>query len=498
MQCLPIKTNRTMKHTFKILFFSLLFFISCEKETEFEMPVVLTGEVTNISQNGAILNARVTNLSNEDIVEYGFVIDTSKFPSTIEGKIIIKKAKINRDFSFDLQSGLKDGKSYNIRSFIRTISTTVYGNSVSFRSQGSRQPVIKDFNPKMGPIGTKVVIEGENFGYLKNEIKINFGNVTVLIDSLTDNMIFVKIPNMSSNEEVKINIEIAGMKTESEKYFSLWFPWKKITDNNNFWCEASFQIGNLGYMLYRGEVLIFNLELLKWEITTYYAHNNSIAVLATTLNDKAYILFKDSFWEYHPSANQWKKLAFPSDLTISGFNLDILYYERYNYFLTSLNNDIVLGSFKEDRLFWEYDIITNKWSKKYNENVNMGSHPTGSFSELIDNQLHIGLKLNSGSQFWQMEAAYKEWNYIGNLPIDSYSFWGKSVIENNLYLCFGKNHVWPMESSNEIWEFNPVINEWKQFHNCPENCISMASFTYNNKAYLFTPWTTWEFDPVKN
>lgn len=481
-----------------IILFSPFLFSSCEKETNFEVPMVLTGEVTNISQNGAILNARVTNLSNENIVEYGFVIDTSTLPSTTEGKIIIKDAEINRDFSFDLQSGLKDGKSYNIRSFIRTTSTTVYGNSVSFISLGSKQPVINDFNPKMGPIGTKIIIEGENFGYLKNEIKINLGNITVLIDSITDKMILVRIPNISLNEDVKINIEIAGMKTASEELFSLWFPWKKIADNNNFWCEASFQIGNLGYMLNQGEVFIFNLESLKWEISKSYAHNNSIAVWATTLNDKAYILFNDSFWEYYPPVNQWKELAFPPDLSISGFNLDILYYERYNYFLTNLNNEVVLGSFKEDRMFWEYDIFANKWSKKYHENGNMGSYPNGSFSELIDNKLLIGLKLNSFSQFWQMKTAYNECNYIGNLPIDSYSFWGKSVIDNKLYLCFGKNHVWPMESSNEIWEFNPAINEWKQFQNCPEKCISMASFTFNNKALFITPWTIWEFNPIKN
>lgn len=479
-------------------FYLLMFFlIACEKETEFDIPLILTGEVTGITEDGVILNAKIRDFSKESIKGYGFVINNEKVDSGTEGKILIEGNKNEGVINYNLKSGLKTGQSYEIRAFVETVNETIYGNVVTFQSQGSLAPVIKSFYPQNGPIGTKVTIEGENFGYLKSEISIEFGSVSVQLDSLTNEKIIVTIPEITESENALININVAGKNVISEEFFELWFPWTKIADNENFWCETYFQIENIGYMLHWGKLYIFNLETLKWEETKNTPILNNFAVSATTLNNKAYILSTKQFWEYNPDLNQWEELTYPSDLVINASYTDILYREKYQYFLTSLNGQITLGTFNKNGTTWEYDLNNDKWTKTINENTNIGKNPLGSFTETIDSKLYIGLKLNEASQLWSIAPSNKEWNLIGDLPINSYSFWGQAVIHNKLYLCLGYRRF-PSEYSDQMWEYDIAVNKWKQLHNCPNTNTVQASFSYNNKAYFFAPWRTWEFDPTKN
>lgn len=86
-------------------FLILLLFISCNQDIK--PPLIITGEVTDISTDGAKLHAYVTSLGDAPIQDYGFVWDYSRVP-TIEKseKIIltsgIEKGSFNTDISFGL------------------------------------------------------------------------------------------------------------------------------------------------------------------------------------------------------------------------------------------------------------------------------------------------------------------------------------------------------------------------------------------------------------
>jgi hypothetical protein len=59
-----------MENLCKTVFFLFILFYSCEKETEINMSLVLTGEVTDINNEGAKFNGEISNISGEEILEY--------------------------------------------------------------------------------------------------------------------------------------------------------------------------------------------------------------------------------------------------------------------------------------------------------------------------------------------------------------------------------------------------------------------------------------------
>ena len=488
--------NRSFPFINVVLVLLMLFSTySCKQETEIDVPLVFTGEVTEISESGVILNAKVANVSS-DILEYGFILKKDQ-RSKNEGIIFLDNEDFNLYVKYNLNSGLKKDTTYNIRAFIQTKEGTGYGNYVSFTSSGSLPSELNKFSPDFGPVGTKVVIEGKNFGFLKEDIKVQFGNVTAVIDSVSKEKLFVTIPQLSISENVKVAVESAGKVSYSQDLFQLWFPWANTGNNNNFWCESYFQIENQGYIIYRGELKTYNLEIQTWEKTSNLPSECEIAVLSTALNKKAYVLFNNGFWEYEPESEKWTRRKYPPGLTISGYYNEILYNERYQFFLTNTEDKILLGSFNDNKL-WEFDTVKNVWVQNKMLPDNIAKNPVGSFSLYISGNVYLGLSSTSGNEFWKYNPENSSLVALGTIPLNSYSFWGITIIDDELFLGLGKNDSWPSESSNEMWKYNFALNKWEQFQNCPEQSFVAASFCYNHKGYFITSWHTWEFDPSKN
>ena len=140
-----------MKNSYKAVFFLFIFFSSCEKETEFEMPLVLTGEVTDINNEGAKFNGEISNLSGEEILEYGFVWDNVKNPKIENAqKYIAYDPPEKSTFKTQISTTLKDSINYYVRAFIKSKTSVIYGNEVIFNSKGSIAPEIKTLLPETG------------------------------------------------------------------------------------------------------------------------------------------------------------------------------------------------------------------------------------------------------------------------------------------------------------------------------------------------------------
>ncbi len=118
-------------NTSSIILMLLFLFISCEKETEFDMPTVFTGDVTNASQTQATFNAKIYNPKNIAILESGFIWGVHS-----KDNFDLKLVNPSSENIFSLQTDIQllTGKTFYVRAFAKTDNTTIYGREVSFKT----------------------------------------------------------------------------------------------------------------------------------------------------------------------------------------------------------------------------------------------------------------------------------------------------------------------------------------------------------------------------
>lgn len=155
-----------------ILSFILVFLYACQET--FLPPLIFTGLVSDIDQEGAVFHAKITSLGNREIKAFGFVWDTIPFP-TIESAYSYKfhqQAELG-NFQAKVSSALIRNKIYYVRAFIQNTETTTYGEEVSFASMGGKEPEITGIEPLVGNINDTLVVIGKYFGTKNPVVKIN-------------------------------------------------------------------------------------------------------------------------------------------------------------------------------------------------------------------------------------------------------------------------------------------------------------------------------------
>ncbi|BEG99425.1 hypothetical protein [Bacteroides sedimenti] len=124
-----------MKYLIQLLSLLLLIFISagCADETGFtdkNYPIVTTEDATDITEMGATLNALVHNFEENEIIDYGFILNgRSK-----EIKYSLATEKPSKEFSMKITSSLEKGASYSYCAYTITKEKTVIGNRVVFNT----------------------------------------------------------------------------------------------------------------------------------------------------------------------------------------------------------------------------------------------------------------------------------------------------------------------------------------------------------------------------
>ncbi len=106
---------------------------SCKKEGKFDIPVVHTGEVTNITPGGAVFHGRVLDWENNDIIDHGFVWATHENPVLTNANIIARGRPNADDFKREVRYDFKESEDYFVRAFVKEKETVVYGRVVYFR-----------------------------------------------------------------------------------------------------------------------------------------------------------------------------------------------------------------------------------------------------------------------------------------------------------------------------------------------------------------------------
>ena len=220
----------TKKMLIQLLLLTILF--SCSKDDEYEFALIQTGDVTDIDVSGATFHARISDISNDNIVEYGFIwnISGNEAESGISEKYIIARPPSVRIVSERISTTLEEGKAYDVRAFMRNSKYTTYGETITFTSLGSTAPIITDFYPKAGNLNDTLYILGQNFSHNSENNIVSFGQLTTEVIKSSQDTLVVIVPEQLNSENVPLSVSILNNKSVALNPFQLVAP--TITDFN--------------------------------------------------------------------------------------------------------------------------------------------------------------------------------------------------------------------------------------------------------------------------
>jgi hypothetical protein len=497
-----------MKEFFYLLV-ACLILVSCNKDAELittDYPLVLTDNIS-VTEDGATFSAEIIDIGTEEILEYGFVWSKKSIPTITNFHKTVKGNPGKGTYHIEVNYGLQKDQQYNLRAYILTNKSVVYGTEKSFVSMGSNPPMITDFNPKYGSIGTAVVIEGKNFSESVTGDSVKFGEAIAVIDSVFEDRLYTHVPEIKRSELATLYLTSAGMTTASIQQFDIWFPWSKIKDRNILgYNSTDFVLYDKVYFLglYNANMIIYQPETDLWgkeiPLPDYSFEYGSI-YFAFRLQNIGYFFLNNTLWSFDPQREEWSKKAnFPGNLQRD---------ERYRFGMC-INGKFYLGNCYQGNELWEYNPENDSWCRKANftNKFNTSTPVWGSFAFSINGKGYLGINqavyLNT---FWEYDPINDSWSEKTAYPGKGYMNIGCFVIKDECFVGLGYSEEWgDGYVARDIWKYDPTYDSWTPYHNCPEAMSVNDNFVFEDKGYVF-PETyrfdsktneIWVFDPSKN
>lgn len=215
------------RHGGFFIYLLLLTFIgfSCKKEPDFNLPMVFTSAVTDIHEEGAVFNLKISGYKSSHTVEFGFAWDEKPIFSidNVETFLIREPAR-NGVFSQQISTTLKEGVKYYVRAIVKDKDIVIFGQELSFISLGSKAPVIDDFWPKTGNLGDTLTITGNNFSTIPENNTVIIGDFPCSIVSTKQDTLRVLVPEDLNSLTSFISVSILENTVSSGEPFSLIAP----------------------------------------------------------------------------------------------------------------------------------------------------------------------------------------------------------------------------------------------------------------------------------
>jgi len=212
-----------------LLFFILGIFILCacqKEEQKSELAVLSTGDVSfsGSTENGVELSATILLESQNSILEYGFVYDLESKPNLNISKIVKMEGLETNHFSAKIEDALVPDTTYYVRSFVRTDEHLIYGNEVTFYSNGSKAPVIEKIEPAIAFWGDTIMITGENFDYSGRNNKVFFNQFEAEKLWGSNDTIYAIVPIALDVKESELSVSLYGKQSATSKSFEVYSP----------------------------------------------------------------------------------------------------------------------------------------------------------------------------------------------------------------------------------------------------------------------------------
>jgi N-acetylneuraminic acid mutarotase len=525
---------KSQKQPLAWLFYLLLLF-GCSDEPEFSAPLIQTGFVSNVSEQGAQVNGIVTYKGKGNSI-IGFVWDTGNNPVIKTSSKVFIDQFSEGPISFDITFDLLENQTYYVRAFGQSGNEIVYGDEVSFESLGSLGPSIENFTPTTGKRGTTFQVNGNNFTGQPLNIVAMLNGAQVEVLEANPNQLTVRIPdNFHISGKVKLSVKVAGREAISNDFFTIEGPIiddftaksgiggdsVKIT-GKNFGPSISSNVVKFGnelakvlkatplelivlvpYQLTGGSHLVnvtvenittqsqSNFTALQpWSLVTAtsnfpFGRERAITFNANGVNyyglgsvNNDYFGLRNDFWKYNAENNTWSKLAdypFEASSACFGFTIGLKGY-------VGLGWNEVNSVFTEPKKVWEYDINSNLWFQKSDFPGDGRFYPA---SFVINGEAFVGLGtgLYSFKDFWKYNHVNDSWQRLTDFPGSGGAVVGSAIVINSkAYLCIGK----------QLWEYTPENDLWIRKSDLPGNLYNATAVTSSKRVY-FTGGYYFEF-----
>ncbi|MEI6683034.1 MAG: IPT/TIG domain-containing protein [Bacteroidota bacterium] len=327
--------------------------------------------ITDINAGGATFHARITKSGNANIIEHGFAWSDSVLLPTLADAKRSFTATPDTAYSFRVTYDLYKQHHYHVRAYLKTDTSLLYSNLLSFTSLGCLPPAITVLLPDSACGGRTILVTGSNFSPKASRNKVFVGSTPASIIKSANDSLWILVPMTPVTRQVSISVTTAGQQGTSPGPFKWISPWDDLPlfPGEARFGNASFMIGSKGYLClgmtgmnsFASPLLWeYNMVTNSWQTKQQFpapSRNNAIGFSINGMGymglgeDASYLQFRD-LWQYDPAADAWlQKSSFPGNLTS--------YIPGVAWFV--LNNKLYLYS-PCDVSFWEYDPAADHWS----------------------------------------------------------------------------------------------------------------------------------------
>ena len=479
----------------KIYFFILIFsicLVSCDEDTK-NYQLLFIGEVTDIDETGAMLNGSFINNTSKEIKEYGFVWGIRE---NLTSKITLRNPIKQGVFNYRITGNLYPESKYTVKAFVVINDSVYYSTAATFYSIGSSTVEISDFEPKTVFAGDTIIIYGRNFALNNLENIVSLNNQNLITISADTGFLKVFIPYDILSTKGKLTIEVSGKEVNSHDSLNIKDTWIKTTEDillnstaNRVGLNGFYANNNL-YLRYTESYpgfYEFNLNTRSIKKKTDYPKYGSSFMF--TINDKGYLLFPSqrSLLEYNPVSDSWsEKSKFPSTNFANSYSMNLVIGDNayiglaYDQFSAEFSNVI-----------WKYDSNKDKWSRMADF---PGKTPRYATCFTYNNKAYVGLGsyydpgLTYNNDIWEYDPVTNEWKIFTTFPGQTGNYFNSINFNNKLYA--GKK---------DFWEYNFQTKKWKQIGDFTGNGFGKTlnvPFVANNSLYFASLITNQNNDEV--
>lgn len=520
-----------MKHLIKYALI-ILVLSSCEDKNEFNIPLVQTGEVSEIRGDGALFNGKVLSWGNSEITEMGFVWSLEKEPS-VENSDKIVVAGTGSVFSTRVSTSLIANEVYYVRAYIQTKSTITYGQQVNFKSLGSAAPTVVDFSPRQGNINETLIITGKNFSTKTNSNIIDFSGIRATVLKATNDSIWVTVPSYLAVSQSLISVSILGNKGTAPVPFGLFAPEpSEITPGSGSFDQ---------------EVAIKGANFLKNSASLKVSFNDEIAEIISVKDDeirvKSPIVISTRVCNVFVTMNNLKVKA-PGEFRFNEFVItdfspkicvtgDRITISGSDFVPTLTGNKVTIGGhacevvnatttqlevivpLQEGRRYDSRDATVAVESlgtaQSFNETLyindqwfRISDYPAelsyGTSTVRAGGQFFVGP--TDHNLFYRFDPQTGTWTKQEDFPGTARMFAAMFSIGSNIYFGTGFD-VFTYADLSDFWKFDTQSGTWTQLNDFAKPIGELASFSIGTKGYAMSGRTSgsysgdgiaWEFD----
>lgn len=177
---------------------------------------------------------------------------------------------------------------------------------------------------------------------------------------------------------------------------------------------------------------------------------------------------KHDLYKYEPTIDQWLAVG------EMPFGADNAYY-------TTTMESKAYCLYRSD--FWEYDATTNQWSQKASF-PNVGFYFAGTIAASSGRVYFINYSDSNfeTNEIWEYTPSSDTWQKKGSTPFESSFYVNTFSLEEKIYVIYPDRS--PNPTRTELWEYDVTNSEWIQKNDVPFNPSYGSSFVVQNKGYF--------------